>query len=314
MDKQLVIGVDGGGTKTLAVLMDEDGRELARERYPSSNIHSNPREVVRGVLAMLFPTLADRAGVALSRVSAVCLGMAGCDSDVERQLFEDYTRASVGAAPRVLVYNDGAAAMRALLGRLHGMVVISGTGSICLGRRDGREVRAGGWGHLLADEGSGYRIGLEALRAYLAAYDGRAPQTTLAGRLDKELGLKTPRDILQHVYGVEALKPKLAALSPIVFEEAIAGDTAANSILEDEAGALADLVAAVQRRLFPDETPDLGLWGGNLVNAEFYRRIFLHALESRAVKARPVLKPDAEAVVGAANLALDLLKNPSEEH
>lgn len=307
-DKGIVLGVDGGGTKTLAVALDLDGREIARAKAGSSNIHASSKEEVRETLAKLFDAVLSEAGASKDDIAAACLGMAGCDSERERALFEEYARESLGEGPRIAVRNDGAAAMRALLGGLRGMVVISGTGSICLGIRDGREIRAGGWGHLLADEGGGWRIGLEGLRAYLRAFDGRIGPTTLTARIDKELALSEPRDILTHVYGVADVKPKVAALSRLVVDEAQAGDEAAMAILRSEAGELAALAAAVKGRLFPDERPKLGLWGGNLVHGELYRRLFLEALDAQRVDAEPILDPDAEAVVGAAQCARDMLR------
>jgi N-acetylglucosamine kinase-like BadF-type ATPase len=131
-----------------------------------------------------------------------------------------------------------------------GVVVISGGGTVAYGRAaDGRSFRAGGWGHLLGDEGSGYWIGLEAIKAALRSKAGVIPKTRLEEQVSRRLGVVGEKDLLRQVrYGVVA-HSDITGLAPMVVQEGQAGDEAALRILDTAAGHLADLVAAVMREL-----------------------------------------------------------------
>ncbi|MCB2154509.1 ROK family protein [bacterium] len=307
--RRLVIGVDGGGTKTLGAIMDSEGNLLARELFPSSNPHAASADVVRDVLTTLVESLCQRAGISPAEIAAICLGMAGCDSDAEREHIEELIRPAVPDDCRLIVVNDAVIAMVALLGRLHGMLVIAGTGSICIGYNEhtGDSTRCGGWGHLLADEGAGYQIGLSALRAILKELDGRGPKTSLSKTILDHLELSEPRDILTWLYRETAGKASVAALSRFVMAADEDGDEAAASILDKQAAALAGLVKPVYDRLFHDESKpvQIGLWGGNLVHAANYRRRFEECLNSTGLRLEIVFSPEADAVLGATQHALN---------
>jgi N-acetylglucosamine kinase-like BadF-type ATPase len=310
---QYVIGVDGGGTKTLGLLMDDQGRELARESVGSSNIHAIAHKEVETVLRTLVQTLCARAGVEIAQLDGICLGMAGCDSPADREVLQGFLRPILSAKTELTIINDAIVAARAVLGRLHGLLLIAGTGSICFGWNDEKDTQArcGGWGHLLADEGSGYMIGMEALRAVLRSVDGRGPKTVLADRLLAHMEVAEPRGILQIVYGPKGTKAYIAGLSRFVMEADEEGDAVAARILDTQAAELVRLVLPVYEKLFrPEEgeTP-LGIWGGNLVHAGNYRRRFLDDLAECGLPIKPVMAPDADAVFGAARHALSVLES-----
>jgi len=302
------LGVDGGGTKTVAVLVDGDGAEVARLSGPSATLHANPERAVRATLKALVKDLCAAAGIRPRRIQAACLGMAGCDSDPEREVYRAILGPMLAPEAPVTPVNDAIIAMRAILGRLEGIVLIAGTGSICVGRnRRGKQARAGGWGYLLGDEGSGYRIGLDALKAHLAHVDGRGPATTLSRRLTRHFSLKQPRDLLAHVYGPSASRPAIADLAGMVIEEAGKGDGVAMTILDEQAADLADLVPPVYERLFrrSSEPVRVALWGGALVHGRHYTDRVVRSLGSHGIPLETVMRPDAEAVLGAAAQALD---------
>ncbi|MBI5155245.1 hypothetical protein HZA57_08405 [Candidatus Poribacteria bacterium] len=311
MSGRIVLGVDGGGTKTNAAIFREDGTVLARGTFGSSNRHSNPPEAVRAVLTGLAESLLHDAGIEAKDLSAACLGMAGCDSEPDRRAIEEAIRPALAPATRLLVANDAVVAMRALLGRLHGMLLIAGTGSICLGfnERTGETARCGGWGHLLADEGSGYAIGLAAMRAVVQQADGRGQKTSLTDRVLSRLGLAEPRGLLGFVYGEAGTKTNVAALSRLVIEECEKGDGVAALILRIEAGRLCALVPPVWRKLFGGEQErergqELGLWGGNLTQSDHYRAKVEAGIAEFDLPIRTVTSKDADAVIGAARHAL----------
>lgn len=310
--KSYVIGVDGGGTKTLGILTDSEENVLARGSYPSSNIHSVPHPEVEATLRGLVESLCEKAGIEPNRLGAICLGMAGCDSPGDRKILTGFLEPVLSEETELIIINDAIVAMRAVLGRMHGLLLIAGTGSICFGwnERTGEHARSGGWGHLLADEGSGYRIGLEGIRAILRAVDGRGPKTVLADRILPFLEVDEPRGVLQIVYGPKGTKAFLGGIARFVMEADQEGDEAAAQILDKQAAQLAELVVPVYGKLFANEEgrAPLGLWGGNLVHAENYRNRLLENLNETGLPIDPVMAPGADAVLGAARHALTVLK------
>lgn len=305
----LSIGIDGGGTKTLGVLMDGTGRILAEASSGGTNPHSNPRAVVSGSLKAIVDELLREASVAADKLDAICLGMAGVDRPADKEFVEGIVREVVPAATKLVIVNDAVVAMVAVLGRLHGLLVIAGTGSICYGFNGNRgvEARCGGWGHLLADEGAGYQIGLAALRAAMHAFDGRGPETALTKKLLRTLELKVPTDLIGWTYLSGTGKAEIAALSRLVHEADGEGDAVAGAILEEQARLLAEIVAPVYRKLFDGtERAPLALWGGNILNAKRYQARFCRLIEATGLPLDITMK-DARAVEGAARHGLNAL-------
>ena len=140
-------------------------------------------------------------------MAAVGLGLAGVDRPEDRALFEGWAAGRFGGAP-VVIANDAELVLAAGTPDGWGIALISGTGSIVFGRSPhGEMARAGGWGHILGDEGSGYAIGVEALRAVMRAFDGRGPATALTDAVLLHWSLKTPPDLVGRVYRDPAALP-----------------------------------------------------------------------------------------------------------
>lgn len=306
--QRIVIGVDGGGTKTHGVLYREDGTVLAEGHFPSSNPHSNPEDAVRGALHGLIDSLLKEGAVGLSSLGGICLGMAGCDRPADKAFIEKIVRERLGQEKPVVIVNDAIVAIVAVLKKLHGILVISGTGSICFGFNEakGENARCGGWGHILADEGSGYKIGLQGLIKILHAHDGRGPATSLTEKILGGLHLNNPTDLIGWTYMGGNGKTEIAALARYVHEEAKSGDAVAAQILDDQAAELVSIVTPVYRRLFDGEKAELALWGGNLIHVEPYRRRFLSQLEKCGLNIEPIIR-DEQAVIGAAQHMLNNL-------
>jgi len=307
-----VIGVDGGGTKTLARLVrlkptsadaNKPLSELATHSTGASNPHSNPEATVRERLQALLTELCAKANVAASDVTAICLGMAGCDRPYERDLLTGIVT-PVLAKARVRVVNDAMTALVGGVGALDGLMVISGTGSIALGARGPeRVVRAGGWGHFLDDAGSGFMLGKEALRRICRSHDHRDPETELTRLVLEHLGLGSPPDLIGWLTRINADKATVASLSRFVLECAEEGDPTAYDIATEQARELVLAANTVRRLLFDDvSNVPVVAGGGNLTNNPFYRQLFAEGL----AKAHPSLKlieAKGDAVDGAVLLA-----------
>src|SRR5206468_1822974 len=180
---------------------------------------------------------------------AICLGIAGVDRQDEANTVTAIMR-RIGHRSRVLVVNDALIALVAGARDAPGIVIISGTGSIVYGRNQQSEAaRAGGWGHMIGDEGSGYWIGREALAAVMRAGDGRGPETQLQADVVAHFGIADLSRLPGIVYDRDVPRKSVAALGPIVDRAAGQGDAVARRILDTAADELALAARSVATRL-----------------------------------------------------------------
>ena len=306
---RFVIGVDGGGTKTLGAIARHDGVVLAQCEAGSTNHHSNPIETVRGNLGMIIEQLLSIAKATPSDVDIICLGMAGVDRPEDKPLIKGII---AGFLPdsRCEAVNDGVIALMGGALRPLGIIVISGTGSIAFGMNaSGATARSGGWGHILGDEGSGYSIGLAALRAVCRAHDGRIPATSLRGIILDHLDLERPEQLLGWMKNIQASKAQIGSLSRLVFKAHETGDACAIEILRREVSELALAAWAVAKRLFPDEQDyDIVVGGGNLRKSKAYIDLFRETAAER-LPGIDVIMPRREPVEGAVLYGIKLGNN-----
>jgi N-acetylglucosamine kinase-like BadF-type ATPase len=302
MREGFVIGVDGGGTKTHALVADLSGRVLGRGAAGPSNVQAVGAEATYTALdAVVAAALAD-ADVS-GPPASICLGMAGAGRAADRALIEGWaTSRFPGAVVRVV--HDGQLVLAAGTPEGWGVAVISGTGSLAYGENAaGRSARAGGWGYLLGDEGSGYAIGLAALRAVARAADERGRATALTEAVLGHWSLEVPQALIRHVYGGGVKREDIAALVPVVLKVA-QDDAVARAILEDAGRELALAAQAVIERLALPAPVPCALAGGVLLHSEMVRASFKASLDVAGVTARPVTRvPDP--VEGAVKLALE---------
>lgn len=298
MASQAVIGIDGGGTATRVLILGEHGAEVARAEGGPALIDRPSAPIDVETVADTVERAAAAAGIELP-AAGLCAGFAGVGRELERRAVEEALTGRLAARARVIT--DADAAFFDAFGDGPGLILVAGTGSIALGRaEDGREARTGGWGTLLGDEGSGYDIGLSALRAAARAADGRGRATELLSRLTAELGLAGPEDLIRWASG--ARKTAFAALAPSVCELAAAGDAIAAEIVAAAVASLAAHVDALLARLGPwSAPPGLALAGGLLAPGGPLRDALVAAVAECACV---VVDREVEPVRGAARLAL----------
>lgn len=240
-----IAGIDGGGTRTRVALVDATGALLGSTEVGASNLQRVGLDGVERVLEELW----SRLGEGILPLRSLCLGLAGAGREPEQEAVAGLVRRRRWAAA-VQVVSDAEVALEGAHGGGPGVVAIAGTGSIVMGMNQrGVRARAGGWGPLLGDEGSGYAVALEALRAVLRFRDGCDADTSLAQELQGALGLADWDQLVGRVYGGELTREGIAALSLWVFAAARAGDAVAGRIVEAAGAALGRQVAAVARRL-----------------------------------------------------------------
>ena len=192
-----------------------------------------------------------------------------------------------------------------------GVALVAGTGSIAFGRDStGKIARAGGWGYLLGDEGSGYGLTLAGLRAVARAADGRGPETLLTTAFLEKLALKQPSELIQLIYQGNRDRASLAALAPVVLVAAEADDSVARELVDSAAAQLSRMVEAVVSALELKRRPvALALAGGVLLANASYRQRVLSAVSAHGIQADPVTLV-AEPAAGAVRLALATLSPP----
>ncbi len=274
----MFLGVDGGGSKTTALIADVQGHVVGRGESGATNYHTVGVEAAFAALDVTVNVAMAQAGCTAVQVRAICLGMAGAGRPEDQAVIREWSEMRFPGAP-AMVTHDAELVLAAGTPDGWGIAVLSGTGSLIYGRRgDGSTARAGGWGYLLGDEGSGYAIGLAALRAVARAADGRGPATVLTARILAHWSLSRPSDLVGYVYQPGLSRRDIAALSPLVQEAAVQGDTAAQDIVSDAGHELAWAIAAVMRQLALDAAP-CALAGGVLVQGEAVRRALQGAVQ-----------------------------------
>jgi len=303
--RTLVVGVDGGGSKTRAVLADERGETIAETSGGGSAARPNEIDKSAGVIAGVVRDLLEEAGVE-ERPRVVYVGVAGAGRESERQaLYEALTLQQV--ADEVVVQTDFAIALDDAFGDGPGVLLIAGTGSSAFARGPaGATARCGGWGPVIGDEGGGAWIGRRALSVVSAASDGREPETALTGAILTAAEMSEASELI--AWAAAATPGKLATLAPVVLSVADAGDLRANSIISMAVEELALHIRALARQLFTDERASVpvAFTGGLLAKGSSYRKRLEHRLRS-AVPGAHVHSAEIDPARGAVRGALKQL-------
>ena len=306
--QSLVIGIDGGASHTIAVLADaRTGATLGRGEGGPSNIQAVGVEAALQELNTAVAGAFKAAKVNRVPVGAAAMGLAGVDRSEGADVIRGWADL-VQLANNITVANDATLLFAAGTPDGWGLAIVAGTGSIAFTLdAKGKDARAGGWGYLMGDEGSAFRIGLLGLRAACRAADQVGEPSVLLPAYLKELGSDDPREFIPTVYRGKWDKAAIAALAPVVLSAAASGDATAVAIFEQEAHELAQTAAgAVAAGGLPRDNLPVALTGGLVIESAMYRDRFLHELRACGVTPGPVGLVD-DPVVGAVVLARKLL-------
>lgn len=324
---KVFVGIDGGGTSTKAVIVSDTLQILGRgEAGPSNHYSVGPPAAAENCVRAAESAFAAAMRVApeLSRedIAAWGFGLAG----VRRESDARVMRAQLGPVAQGLPWvldTDAAAAHWGAFNGGSGIVLSAGTGAIALGIDEGEKFYADGWGPLLGDEGSGYWIGLEAIRAVCRAWDGRAPRTTLSQTILSELRLSDAQQLVPLLQGGKLEREAIAELARAVLTSAEAGVSEAIEIRERAISRLALSVAAVAHallskrrdRVAPEKAKasDLAIaLRGGLFEDDFFRASTGYAIGEHMVEMKRdflplaawnVIRPHFDAGYGAALMA-----------
>jgi N-acetylglucosamine kinase-like BadF-type ATPase len=301
-DIPLILGVDGGATKTIAFLGDaRSGAIIGRGRSRGSNFHAHAAHTALAELDTAIGLAFSDAQLARRPVLAACMGVAGVSRGEDEQMVRQWV-AEQHIAEHLLIANDGWLVISAGTPDGVGVGLICGTGSIAVGRdAHARTVRAGGWGYLIGDEGSGYDVAVMALRAASHAADGRGPQTQILPALLRHWNLTVPEDLITFLYGSSDPRMHMADIGPLVVDLANAGDAVAQDIVARAAHELATMVRTVGNALNLSGPVPVAVAGSMIVQSEILQQMLIQTLATQGMNVRLTVVPDP--TVGALRLA-----------
>lgn len=293
-----IIGIDGGGTKTKAAIGDADGNVFATKVDSSSNYHLVGIEDTKRVFRTLIDGLIEMQGITMDDVSAIAFGLSGVGRPDDMQLMENIM-SEMGIQDKAVIVNDAVIALMGGALSDHGIIVISGTGSIAYGMdKQGNVDRVGGWGHVLDDEGSGYKIGSDGLRAIMRAFDGRIEPTKITQLVLKSLKMEKPEQLVAWSAREGVKKPVVARLAEHVFEAHRLGDATAEKIVKHHASELALGVEILVKRMHMPSSVIVVLCGGVFnANPEYFMLTRNRIIATTEVA--DVIGPKMPPVVGA---------------
>ncbi|OVE66694.1 ATPase [Clostridium diolis] len=270
-----IIGVDGGGTKTEAVAYDFQGNIIVTSVKGFANLLNNREKALNNIvdsIREIIDVLKEDELVDLY------LGIAGSEVGDNAKIIKDTIKNELKTD--CVLMNDAEIALKAMLMGNDGILAIAGTGSIAFGVKNNSSVRCGGWGNLLGDEGSGYKIAIDAIKRMIFEEENSLPKSELTTRIMKRLGAKSIGEVVTFVYS--STKDEIASLAEIVSILGEEGNKIAEEILVNEGVDLAKTVINVYRKL-KFESCSIALVGGVIRKAKILRKSFEKYLRENIV-------------------------------
>ncbi len=303
-----VAGWDGGGTKTAMQIRNLEGRVILNTQANGLNFNSQTKEELRQTIHTLVTQMSKLQG-GLEACQMLCVCTAGI-SNPEAFGFLQGTIKDTGLTCEMKFVGDHEGAFYSALGKPEGMVLISGTGSICFGKNiEGRTSRTGGWGHIIDDEGSGYAIGRDILSAAVQSYDKRIPKSMLYDMVLEKIGGESVEDIIRYIYKTAVGKKDIASFAPLLIEAINLEDPQGITISNKAALELVKLVIPVAQELNLEQS-ELALTGGILTHYKDIREKVVNQLLQKFPKLN-IKEAMYDNVTGATLMALEQVKKRS---
>ncbi len=303
-----VLGVDGGGTKTTVAIMDQRGEVLGTATAGSSNFDDHGVERATRNLQQAVDQARLLAKMEDQPFDSVFLGLGGVTSPKAREIAKSIAMTlPLTPQAQIGVDDDARVALAGGLMDQPGLALIAGTGSVCIGLNQSHHIaRAGGWGAMFDDLGSGHWLGLAVLRAAVSAFDGRAEPTVLLEQVQSTLGLEDMTEMLHRLYVDGLSRSEIAAMARVALSAAESGDGVALKILEQAAVHLVEMVVAVATRLEMLTAPYPITMIGGLWNSVLFKTAFTTRLAALLPQIK-VVSPSHPPEIGACSLALKAL-------
>lgn len=299
------LAVDGGGSKTDVVCVDETGAVIGEGL-------SGPTSLTVTTIGAASFNLIEAIRIAIEKnpeikhFKRVVLGLAGVDSTEEKERAEEVFKRALSHYhfEEFILLNDSEIALVNGSDSPNALILVSGTGSICFGKNSkGESARVSGMDYLLADQGSGYSIGRKVLQAVVKSYDGRGPKTLLEGFVCELFMVPTVAQLKQEVYNPDLTKSEVARLSPLCTKAVEAGDEVAAHILDEEIQEMVLSASTVLHKLHSGDEPYEVVFAGSILELEY---ISSKVKEQLAVQFHNLkfVRQEKSPVYGAVKLAL----------
>lgn len=273
-----IIGIDGGGTKTEAVAYSLEGVELGRGYSGFGNILLGEEMAIMNITQAVKECVSNVERYARqSECIMLYPGIAGIDSGNNRKRLEEILHNIFDI--RVIAVNDAELGLAALLKGKDGILTIAGTGSISYGTNNGITARAGGWGHLIGDEGSGYFIAIQGFKNMAREHDMGQKAGRLSGVFMEALSITNVEEIKKFLYSSQ--KNDIAAFAPLVAREAENGNNEAIQILKQAGSDLSEITLSVCKRLNINGSVKVGIKGSILTQIKPVREEFEKQLKHK---------------------------------
>lgn len=307
--KHFIIGIDGGGTKSTALLVGIDGTVLAECTGGPTQLQIVGIKQASSALFELIKDCCQKVGTNSDSLQSVIMGIAGAGRVSDKT---DLTNAILALGLKkkfplknLRVETDAQIALEAAFAGGPGICIIAGTGSIALYRtEDGKVIRTGGWGRILGDEGGGYVIARDALNAIMRQYDKRGEKTELTKKALAHFNVTSPEELITKIYNEQF---DIATFVPLVFEAAMELDRVAQSILVKNANELVELVRILIMQSRPRIKLPVALRGGLLENDNIYSKMVRQKIISSLPNVM-VQKPKFPNAFGAAIIGLNAFR------
>lgn len=269
-------GIDGGGTQSRIKVIDRAGTVIYTQKSGATNIHATNKNGVKNNLDILLDNMVLALNRPLEDFCGGCFATAGMDSKSEQTFFKTYFKDTKHITHSIFYCNDSITALVGGIEKTEGYVLISGTGSIATSLSEtGKIVRAGGWGHMLGDEGSGYWIGMQGIINGIRSSEKRDIASTLSEKVLTFYNLKTFRDSFNFIY-TNFNKAKIAEFAKIVFQEDKNGDLLSKKIIDKAVHELALLFFSVYEHSKDIKNKELVFSGGIFEHEkQFQKRVAL---------------------------------------
>ncbi len=269
------LGIDGGGTKTTCLVCDERMNEIFRTVGSSINFYSEGLIAARKNMSEMLDLIKESTGI--SRFDGVCIGSSALFGRADEKTISDFCD-GVFDCENIVMDSDLFIALKAT-GRRNTAVVIAGTGSMAAGfDSKGEIITRGGYGYILGDEGSGYRIALDGIRAAVRSLDNTGEYTVLGEKLLEFAGVGCKEELVESFYSPEKDRKTLAGFSVCVSDAAENGDETALGILCYQARLLSETVLSLIKEM--PSVPFAGLYGGVFQHCDIFKRYFTELIKA----------------------------------
>lgn len=295
------LGIDGGGTKTTCLVCDESLNEIFRTVGSSVNFYSEGLETARENMSDMLKTIKEHTGI--SHFEGVCVGSSALFGRADEKTKSDFCD-GVFDADNIIMDSDLFIALKATE-KKNVAVVIAGTGSMAAGFNEkGEIITKGGYGYLLGDEGSGYRIALDGIREGVRSLDGTGAKTVLGEYLFEFCGVGSKEELVEAFYTPEKDRKSIASFAPYVSKAAEKGDAVAIGVLTNQCDLLYCTVKALLKEM--PGMPHIALYGGIFQHDEIFTSYFKNAV---AKKCSSCEKLEKEPAFGAVIAIKEICEN-----